>query len=99
MEKRGPSYTVGGNINWCSHCGEQYGGSSKKDLKIKLLYYPAIPFLGISGKDESSNLKRYVHPSVIAALFTVAKTWKQLKCLLTDEWIKKMWYIYTMDYY
>ena len=34
-----------------------------------------------------------------AALFTIAKTWKQLKCLSTEEWIKKMWYIYTMEYY
>ena len=35
----------------------------------------------------------------IAALFTVAKTWKQPKCRLTEEWIEKMWYIYTMEYY
>ena len=35
----------------------------------------------------------------IAALFTIAKTWKQPKCPFTDEWIKKMWYIYTMEYY
>ena len=35
----------------------------------------------------------------IAALFIIAKTWKQSKCLLPDEWIKKMWYVYTMDYY
>ena len=35
----------------------------------------------------------------IAALFTIARTWKQPKCPLTDEWIKKMWYIYTMEYY
>ena len=35
----------------------------------------------------------------IAALFTIAKTWKQPNCPSTDEWIKKMWYIYTMDYY
>ena len=35
----------------------------------------------------------------IAALFTVARTWKQPRCLLTDEWIKKLWYIYTMDYH
>ena len=34
-----------------------------------------------------------------AALFTIAKTWKQPKCLSTEEWIKKMWYIYTMEYY
>ena len=36
---------------------------------------------------------------VIAALFTIARTWKQLKCPSTDEWIKKLWYIYTMEYY
>ena len=36
---------------------------------------------------------------IIAALLTIAKTWKQPKCPLTDEWIKKMWYIYTMEYY
>ena len=35
----------------------------------------------------------------IAALFTIAGTWKQLRCPLTDEWIKKMWYIYTIEYY
>ena len=35
----------------------------------------------------------------IAALFTIARTWKQPKCPLTDEWIKKMWHIYTMEYY
>ena len=35
----------------------------------------------------------------IAALFTIARTWKQPKCPSTEEWIKKMWYIYTMEYY
>ena len=39
-----------------------------------------------------------MHPMFIAALFTIARTWKQPKCPLTDEWIK-MWYIYTMEYY
>ena len=38
-------------------------------------------------------------PMFIAAMCTIAKTWKQPKCPLTDEWIKKMWYIYTMEYY
>ena len=38
-------------------------------------------------------------PMFIAVLFTIAKTWKQPKCLLTDEWIKKMWYLYTVEYY
>ena len=45
-EKGPPSYTVGGNVNWCSHYGEQYGGFSK-ELKIELLYDPAIPPLDI----------------------------------------------------
>ena len=43
--------------------------------------------------------KRYMHLTFIAALFTVAKIWKQLKCPKIDEWIKKMWYIYTMEHY
>ena len=38
-------------------------------------------------------------PMFIAALFTIAKTWKQPKCPLTEEWIKKMWYVYTIEYY
>ena len=40
-----------------------------------------------------------MHPMFIAALFTTTKTWKQPKCPSTDEWIKKMWYINTMEYY
>ena len=40
-----------------------------------------------------------MHPKIPAVLFTIAKEWKQPKCPLTDEWIKKMWYIYTMEYY
>ena len=48
---------------------------------------------------ENHNSKRSFTPMFIAALFTIAKTWKQPKRPLTDEWIKKMWYIYTMEYY
>ena len=40
-----------------------------------------------------------MNPLFIAALFTIARTWKQPRCPLTDEWIKKLWYIYTMEYY
>ena len=43
--------------------------------------------------------KIYVPPMFIAALFTTARTWKQPRCLLTDEWINMMWYIYTVEYY
>ena len=40
-----------------------------------------------------------MHPNVLAALLTIAKMWKQAKCPLTEEWIRKMWYIYTVEYY
>ena len=48
---------------------------------------------------QNHGWKRYTYPMFIEALFTIAKTWKQPKGPLTDEWIKKMWYIYTMEYY
>ena len=48
---------------------------------------------------QNSNSKRYMHPIFIAALCTIAKTWKQPKCPSTEEWIKKMWYIYTRECY
>ena len=51
MEKREPSYTVGGNVNWCSTYGEQYGGSLKKKKKnIELLCHPVIPLLDVYSK-------------------------------------------------
>ena len=52
----------------------------------------------IPQKAKNTSLKKYT-PIFTAALFTIAKTWKQPKCSSTDEWIKKMWYIYTMEYY
>ena len=48
---------------------------------------------------ENHNSNRYMHPNITAALFTIPKTWKQPKCPSTEEWIKKTWYIYTMEYY
>ena len=69
-----------------------------KKLKIELPYDPAIPLLGIYS--EKTIMQRDTcTPMFIAALFTIARTWKQTKCPLTDEWVKKMWYIYTMEYY
>ena len=65
-----------------------------KKLGIKLPYGPAIPLLGIS--PEETKIKK--DTLFIAALFTIARTWKQPKCPLADEWIKKL-YIYTMQYY
>ena len=69
-----------------------------KKLKIERPYDPAIPLLGIY-PGKTIIQKDTGTPMFIAALFTIAKTWKQPKCPLTDESIKKMWYIYTMEYY
>ena len=97
MEKREPSCTVGGNVNWYSRYGRQYGDSLKK-LGIKSPYDPAIPLLGIY-HEETKIEKDTCIPLFIAALFTIARTWKQPGFPLTDEWIKKLWYIYMMEYY
>ena len=69
-----------------------------KELKIELPYDPAIPLLGIH-PEKTIIQKDTCTPMFTAALFTIARTWKQPKCPLTDEWIKKMWYIYTMKYH
>ena len=61
-------------------------------------YDLAIPLLGIY-PDKTIIQKDTCTPMLIAALFTIAKTWKHLKCPSTDEWIKKMWYRYTVEYY
>ena len=72
--------------------------SSLRKLKIELPYDPAIPLLGIL-LDKTIIQKDMCTPMFIAALFTIAKTWKQPKCPSTGEWIKKMWYIYTREQY
>ena len=69
-----------------------------KKLGIKPPYDPAIPLLGIY-PEETSAEKDTCIPLFIAAPFTIARTWKQPRCPLTDEWIKKVLYIYTMKYY
>ena len=69
-----------------------------KKLGIKPPYDPAIPLLGIY-PEETKFEKDTCIPFFIAALFTVARTWKQPRCPSTGEWIKKLWYIYTMEYY
>ena len=69
-----------------------------KKLGIKPPYDPSIPLLGIYPK-ETKVEKDTCTPMFIVALFTIARTWKQPTCQSTDEWIKKLWYIYTMEYY
>jgi hypothetical protein len=70
-----------------------------KNLNIDLPYDPAIPLLGIYPKKCDSGYSRSMcTPMFIAALFTIAKLWKQSRCPTTNEWIKKMWCLYTMEF-
>ena len=63
-------------------------------LSLRAMYDPAIPLLGIY--PEKTIIKKDTYtPVFMAALFTVARTWKQLRCSSTDEWIKKVWCVYT----
>ena len=67
-------------------------------MGIKPPYDPAIPLLGIY-PEETKTEKETCVPLFIAALFTIARTWKQPRCPSTDDWIKKLWYIFTIEYY
>ena len=84
VDKREPSCIVGGNVSWYSYF---------KKLKIKLPYDPAIPLLCMY-PEKTTIQKDTCTPMFIAAIFTIARTWKKHKCPSTDEWIKKMWCIY-----
>ena len=69
-----------------------------KKLKIELPYDPAIPLLGIY--PEKTIIQKQSCPKMFSsALFTITRTWKQPTCQSTEEWIKKVWYTYTMEYY
>ena len=68
-----------------------------KYLEIELPYDPATPLLSIHTK-ETRIERDTCTPMFIAALFTIARTWKQLRCLSADKWIRKLCYIYTMEY-
>ena len=69
-----------------------------KKLEIDLPYDPAIPLLGIHTK--KTRIERDTcTPMFITALFIIARSWKQPRCPSADEWIRKVWYIYTMEYY
>ena len=69
-----------------------------KKLEIELPSDPAIPLLGIHTKETRIDRDMYI-PMFIAALFTISRTWKQSRCPSADEWIRKQWYIHTMEYY
>ena len=69
-----------------------------KKLGIKSPYDTAIPLLGIYPEETKIERETCI-PLFITAVFTIAKTWKQPRCPSTDEWTKKLWYLYTMEYY
>ena len=67
---------------------------------MELPFDPAILLLGLYPKNPETPIqKNLCTPMFIAAQFTIAKCWKQTKCPSANEWIKKLWYIYTMEYY
>ena len=69
-----------------------------KKLGLELPYDPAIPLLGKHTK-ETRIEREMCTPMFIGVLFTIARTWKQPRCPSADEWIRKLWYMYTMGYY
>ena len=96
MEKREPSYTVGENVHWCNHHETVWRCLEK--LKIELLYDPEVLLLGIYPEKRIIQ-KDTCTPMFVAALLKIVKTWKQPKCPSTEEWIKKIRYMYIMEYY
>ena len=67
---------------------------------MELPFDPAIPLLGLYPKNPETPIqKNLCTPMFIAAQFTIAKGWKQPKCPSINEWIQKLWYIYTMEFY
>ena len=97
--------------NWCSYCRKSMETSQKTKNRATIWYSNSTSgnLSKENGKKKNTNSERHMHPKFIAALVTIAKTWKQPKCPLMDKWIKKMWYIYvyththihihTMEYY
>jgi hypothetical protein len=70
-----------------------------KKLDIVLPEGPTIPLLGIYPEDVPTSKKDTCSTMFIAALFIIARNWKEPRCPSTEEWIQKMWYINTMEYY
>ena len=95
MEKREPSYTVGGNANQYSHDGEQYGDSFKNCKWNCLMTQQSHCWAYTLKKPELNTCT----PVFIAALLIIARTWKQPRCPSADKWVRKLWYIYIMEYY
>ena len=78
----------------------EFPKKKKKNLKMELSFDPVILLQGLHPKNPETPIqKKLCTPMFIAALFIIAKDWKQPKRPSVNEWIKKLWYIYTMEYY
>jgi hypothetical protein len=95
--EQGEYFIVGGNASLHNHFGNQFGGFSENG--IVLPQDPDIPLQGIYPKDAPPSHKDTCSTMFIAALFLITRNWKQPRCPSTEEWVKKMWYSYTMEYY
>ena len=97
VENSEHSCSVCGNVNWDSHYGRWYL-RFLKILGIKPPYELSITLLGIYPEETKIERDTWI-PFFIAVQFTIARTWKQPRCSLTDEWIKKLWFMYTIEHY
>ena len=88
VEKREPSYIVGGNLHWCNHYENSIDVPQK--TKNRTTYDPASSLPGIY-PEKTIIQKDACTPMFTTALFTISKTWKQPKFLSTEEWVKQMW--------
>lgn len=96
--RKGLSFAAGGNVTWFRLFGRQYGNSSKNVIELPL--EPAIPFLEIYAGDQKLHNRAVIYTSIsIAALFTVSIIWKHPEYSKIYNYIKKPWYIFTMEYY
>ena len=95
-----PFCTLGGNAEWRSHCGKKNGDTSK-NLKWIYLLTQRSHFWEFIQRNPPKKLiqKNISSPMFIAALFTIAKIWKQPNVPSVDEWIIQLWDTYTMEYH
>ena len=95
MEKRESSYTFGGNVSTATLDNSM---EVPQKTKSRVTIWSSSPTARHKSR-QNSNSKNTWTPMFIAVQFKIAKTWKQPKCSLADEWIKKMWYTGIMEYY
>jgi hypothetical protein len=96
VEEEEHSSTVGGIVSLYNPSGNHSGNSSEN---IVLPEDPEIPLLGIYPEDIPTSNKDTCFTMFIAALFIIARSWKEPRCPSTVEWIQKIWYIYTVEFY